>query len=488
MLIEDLIPNVNLENYKTEFKGIIKEGITDGRKEDKSEEGWLKEIAAFANTFGGDLYVGVNNKTHEIEALDHQTANQIALMVQRQVQAHLEPPIHYTIETISVPDTEPIRYVLVIHVRKSKYSPIILHMNGRGSIYVRRFGKASLATREEIRSMVLNSEDVSFDRMETDEIFHAEDFHTLFDFYARQNDGKQLIEKDLINIGFMTLDHHLRRGALLFRDDCKDNRTLVVCSQFPGISKGDDVFLATDEFKGNLIDCFLKAEQFVQNHSANGYIKTPTGRKDLVSYPKRSLEEGIVNALGHRNYFLEGSQIEINLFKDRLEIISPGSFIGGEPLIHETSLSKIPPLRRNELICAVFTLCKLMEHRGSGFDKIEEEYKPYGDKYVPFVDSDSESFFLTLPNLANPDGLLKDNESVKLHTIRPLKGRYDNAILSYCYNSGRTVEEIASHIGIKTSSYLRNTIIGNLVKQGYLIQQNSYPIRYQTMRSKVILD
>lgn len=64
MLLEELIPCVNIEDYQTEFKGIIKEGdSTDGKK---LEIGWLKELVAFANTNGGTLYVGVENNTHQI--------------------------------------------------------------------------------------------------------------------------------------------------------------------------------------------------------------------------------------------------------------------------------------------------------------------------------------------------------------------------------------------------------------------------------------
>lgn len=53
MLLEDLIPRVNIEDYRTEFKGIIKEGTDE--KGNKLEVGWLKELVAFANTDGGDI-------------------------------------------------------------------------------------------------------------------------------------------------------------------------------------------------------------------------------------------------------------------------------------------------------------------------------------------------------------------------------------------------------------------------------------------------
>ena len=80
---------------------------------------------------------------------------------------------------------------------------------------------------------------------------------------------------------------------------------------------------------------------------------------------------------------------EINLFNNRLEIISPGSLVGSKWLKNEKDLASIPPLRRNEVICNVFYICKLMEKRGSGFDKIEEEYLPYDKKYRPYLNSNN---------------------------------------------------------------------------------------------------
>ena len=51
MLFEELVPNTNLEDYEVEFKGIINEGF-DNETKQRVENGWLKEIAAFANTCG----------------------------------------------------------------------------------------------------------------------------------------------------------------------------------------------------------------------------------------------------------------------------------------------------------------------------------------------------------------------------------------------------------------------------------------------------
>ncbi len=214
----------------------------------------------------------------------------------------------------------------------------------------------------------------------------------------------------MLNIVFFTLDGRLKNGALLFKDDCSGDRTLIECSHFPGISKGDNLFMASKRIAGNLLDEYEQIIDFVSSRSVNGFIKTETGRDDIVSYPRRSLSEGVANALGHRNYFISGSQIEINIYKDRLEIISPGSLTSKKWLHNEKRLSSIPSLRRNELICAVFSLCKIMDKKGSGFDKIETEYKRSGAAYYPYVSCDDSYFLLTLPDLAHPGGLIENSD------------------------------------------------------------------------------
>lgn len=492
MLIEELCPGINLEDENIEFKGILEEGEdfdSNGKKKERKEIGWLKVLASFANTWGGTLYVGVENNSHNIIPLDHNIFDRISLMVQRLIKQDIEPPISYKINKIEVPNTSPIRYLMTIVVEKSKYPPISLHESGKGTVYCRHFGKTSVATGEEIRAMVLNSESVTYDSIISESIFKKEDFKTLYDTYSRVHNGKELSIKELISIGFMLPDHRLSKGALLFKDNCSSSNTIINCTQFLGVSKGDDTFYATETFSGNLLSCYEKTINFVSNRIANGFIKKGDTRVELVSYPKRALMEAIINALGHRNYFINESQIEINLFKDRLEIISPGSLIGRQWLKHETNLSTLPPVRRNPIICNVFMILNLMEEKGSGFDKIVNEYKGYSNSYLPFADSDERSFTLTLADLTHPGGIIGNQENPLLHTSEDINVKNGLNILSYCYNKPRTVSQIAAFVGVESSTYFRKNILGELVKNGYLIEQNDqYPILFKTNPNKVIID
>ena len=483
MLIEELVPGINLETKNTEFKGLIDEGASDSGK--NREISWLKTLVGFANTEGGQLYIGVDNKSHQIVALDHETADKTILMIHRNIRERVEPAIDYEISSIPYPGSMPTRYVLKVSVPMSRNLPVSLHVNGLLGIYVRNFGQTTLATSEQIRELILLSDNLPYDQPITDQLFRWELFSKLKSRVAEF--GESLTEKELISIGFMNQNGQLSKGALLFSDQCNDIRTKVTASAWPGISKGSDVVLAAEEYIGNLLDVIRSSIQFIQNRSANGFRKEPDGRIAYISYPLRSITEGIVNAVGHRNYFIQGTQIEINLFQDRLEITSPGALLGVRELKKEKNISSIIPRRRNEVICAILEKCRYMEEKGSGFDKIEADYSGYGEDFLPYISADATSFTLTLPDLTKQGVFEKSSTQLReVYVESVLEGKNDMHILSFCYAKPRTVKEIAQEVHVQSSTYFRKLVLGRLVAQDLLLTlpQNG-TIQYQSNPEKV---
>lgn len=472
MLIEELLMGINVEDDTTEFKGIIEEGLDKSRNGKQKEIGWLKTLAAFANTAGGNLFVGVENNSHKILALDHTTADKVSLMIHRQIKERIEGQFSYKITALPVAGTSPVRYVLQISVQKSAIIPVTLHESGLLGIYVRNFGSTVLATPEQIRDMVLLSDNIPFDQPFTATIFDGSLFSTLCRVYT-ENTGSALTEKALISAGFMNEEKHLARGALLFLDACADARTKITAMLWPGTTKGSSVILASEEFKGNLLDAIMFSRRFIQNHSANGFKKQDALRSDYVSFPARSVTEGIVNAIAHRNYFIDGSQIEINVFKDRLEITSPGALLGVRELKKEKNIASIIPHRRNEVICAVLELCRYMESKGSGFDKIEQDYAGKEDNFQPYVSADSTSFTLVLPDLTFAGGVIGEDSIPTVYTGEILTTKHADKILSFCYVAKHSAKEIAEYLGIKPSTYFRKEILEPLVAKDLLLSDAS---------------
>ena len=483
MLIDELIPGINLETVNTEFKGIIEEGKT--KNEVKKEINWLKTFVAFANSEGGNIYIGVEDKTHKVVALTHDKADKVVLLIHRMIREKVTPTIKYTITPHAVPNISPTRYVLAIRVEKSRNLPVVLHEDGLLGIYVRDFGQTRIASTEEIRDLVLLSENVPYDKPFTDVDYRKTDFSKLFEM--AKDAGVSVTEKELISIGFMSAEKKLSEGALLFSDVYEGERTRMVVTKWPGTDKGSAIVEADEKIQGNLLNTVQQAVSFIQNHSANGYKKTDSGQEKYLSYPSRSVLEGLVNAIGHRNYFISGSQIEVNLFRDRLEILSPGSLLGVRELKKEKDISAIIPRRRNEVICGILSMLKLMENKGSGFDTIEKEYSVYGEMYRPYVSSDASSFTLCLPDVTFRGGPISDQiEEIQVHADGILTGKNDQRILSICYVESRDAKEIAAKIGISPSSYFRNNVLKRLVDEGYLLMvKDGNRMTYITNKRKV---
>lgn len=114
------------------------------------------------------------------------------------------------------------------------------------------------------------------------------------------------------------------------------------------------------------------------------------------------MEEGLVNALIHRNYLELGSEVHIDMYDDRLEIYSPGGLMDGVS-IKDMDLMNMASRRRNPVLADIFSRLKYMERRGSGFKKIMSAYKGhdgYTDGMDPTFSTPWDSFVLVLPKFS----------------------------------------------------------------------------------------
>ena len=98
------------------------------------------------------------------------------------------------------------------------------------------------------------------------------------------------------------------------------------------MNKADGVMEAMDdhEYSGSLLSLLSAAKLFVETNSKMMWRKKPGGRDEFPEYPRRAYEEGIVNALIHRDYLEVGSEVHIDIFDDRMEIFSPGGMPSGD--------------------------------------------------------------------------------------------------------------------------------------------------------------
>ena len=107
------------------------------------------------------------------------------------------------------------------------------------------------------------------------------------------------------------------------------------------------------------------------------------------------------NALAHRDYLIQGSEVHVDMYDDRMVIYSPGSMPEGR-LIQTMNLEDIPSVRRNPVIADIFAQLGYMERKGSGMGKIINPIKalPYfEERMFPSFFSDRAQFTVTFPNM-----------------------------------------------------------------------------------------
>lgn len=475
MLLDELIEDKFFETKTAEFKSELNP---------VKPISWLKTVDAFANCEGGTIYVGVNNETCELIGLKREGVDFQVQTFIKTVKEHFQSIPTYSFKyTKFRNENDEERFLLEIKIEESKAKPIVLTYDGIPSIYVRDEGRTSSATSEQIRQMVLSTSSIDFDCIETDIPYNKDHFKLLFATFKEKHKGEELTEKILRSENFYSDKSFLYKGSLLFKDDFVGQETKTVCIKWNGINKGDSTYLNEQEFSGNILQNIESVIDYIERNSDSGFLKEDRGRKTIYSYPKRSLFEGMINAYAHKDYFIANSEIHVNLFKDRLEITSPGSLVNGETFYRNENLIEIDPVRRNDKICAILKILLLMEKNGTGFSKIEDDYSSFGKKYAPLITSNKMSFTLTLPNLLSPTGIINE-DTTDLPLFYENKGeekKNDKTILSYCYYSPKTLEEIANILSVKVSSYLRNDIKNRLVNNGLLLEgKNRNAITYKT--------
>ena len=451
--------------FKEEFETVTNEFKRFLNEDGKALE-WLKTVAAFSNTEGGTLYVGVEDQGYEPIGLDKKSVDRQVQLFSRLVKEHIRPEPLYKVAYLPLGED---RYAIEFSIALAPSRPVVLSYGGNGSIFVRKEGSNRLATTEEIQRMALSCVYTEYDEGYSSQTFRAEDFTRMYETYERLL-GKKLTEKELYSVGFFDANKTLRRASLLFSDHYEGEETALAITNFIGLGKGGDVFLAEPLFKGNILDGIALVQERFRKNSKSVYVKTGKGGKDFLSYPEKAVTEAIVNAYAHKNYLLAGDQIEVNFYLDRAEIVSPGSAVARSAFHKKKDLSSLIPLRRNPFICEVLSLLHLMERKGSGFDKVEKDYSAFPPAFQPFASSDEASFSLTLPDLSYPYGVAdEDNADIDLvYPSLPGEKPHTKEILSYCYFRRRSISEIASFLGIAVSSYLRSGVLGELVKKGLL--------------------
>ena len=146
----------------------------------------------------------------------------------------------------------------------------------------------------------------------------------------------------------------------------------IQCALFKGNDR--DVFIDKKEFEGPIYEQLSDAFQFILKHINIGAEVNGLYSKDVYELPIKSIRELVANAVIHRSYLVE-SKIQISIFDDRIEVVSPGMLYGRMDIVTmKTGRSKC----RNQAIADMFQYMHIVEAWGTGIPRIIKSCKQYG--------------------------------------------------------------------------------------------------------------
>lgn len=364
-----------------DFKEQLEDKITFGKTiknfAPKYDE-LAKDVVAFANKKGGFLFIGIEDKSKEINTEFKYTDKKIFELI-RQIQDRTVPSITLTPHKLKVNNTEllvlEIPFTTQLH-RTSKGEYVIRSNDGNRSIE-----SYEMATIQAEKGLIVYDQktwDLPFISKETDKqgnpIPGWQDIDKTRDLFLRiqkekpqspylKNNSPEFTE----TLGLIKEENGKSlptTTGILFIGNQKALKE-VPYNQIKYIRYYEDGTYTPFEYSGNLIEiadaCFqqLKSETKVKEFHFGLF------REYIEDYPDVVLRELLINAIAHRDYSRQ-QIIEIRKYPNYLEFESPGHFPQG---IDETNfLRKTNP--RNPGIMDVLREINYAEKAGSGFDKI----------------------------------------------------------------------------------------------------------------------
>lgn len=138
----------------------------------------------------------------------------------------------------------------------------------------------------------------------------------------------------------------------------------ILAGRFPGASLSGSYI--KQDIAGNLPDQLKQAEEFIRANLKTVVRLVGLRHQESMEYPFEAVRELLVNAVAHRDYNLQGDNIHLNIFANRLEISSPGTLPG--PVTLKNLLEA--RFARNAVISQVLSDLGFVERLGYGLDRV----------------------------------------------------------------------------------------------------------------------
>jgi len=392
-------------------------------------------LAAMANSQGGTVLMGVAGPTATpVGVRDTETT------IDRVLQAALsiEPPL-----IIPLPRVMLLKGQSIVIVSIPQGMPHVYSFDGR---YLQRQGENNVPLKPiELRRLIIERGEASFETEAAPNASLDDMNWEKAEAYAASLSGlgESDTRKLLIKRGCLVMENDKLRpthaGILLFGKDPQHHirGAEITAARFAGDTMSDT--FSRQDILGTLPDQIRRAETFLVDHLRKGvHIRHTMAREENFEYPLEAARELVVNAVAHRDYSINGDGIRLFIFRDHMEIASPGGLPG------PVTIDNIKDERfsRNPVIVQVLSDMGFIERLGYGVDRVIDLMRQQKLR-APEFEETAGGFRVLLHN-QNVD--TKNEESAGDVNVSRFNGEYNGveinprqeAALIYLHTPGNT--------------------------------------------------
>lgn len=149
----------------------------------------------------------------------------------------------------------------------------------------------------------------------------------------------------------------------------------AIFSAYPGRDRTDPV-ARRFEIAGTLLDQARRLGELLEAEAVTLFDKTNLEEPNAEKYPRRALQEAMVNALAHRDYELV-DPARFTSYTDRIEVVSPGPLPIGVTL-EDLRTRTVTPRWRNQALAWFLARLQLAQAEGQGIQTIRRSMKAAG--------------------------------------------------------------------------------------------------------------
>ncbi|MCF0195292.1 MAG: putative DNA binding domain-containing protein [Bacteroidaceae bacterium] len=290
-----------------------------------------QEIVAFANSHGGVILFGIEDKTGELIGLTYQQLQATSLELGNTANEQVKPAIYIETEVVKAND----KLCLVCHVEEGRNKP---YKTSSGEIWVKQGAdKRRVTENSEILSLFQDSgnyhaeeQGVLGTSIGDLEMAYLRNYYQMV-YGKAVEDFNQPLEGMLKSIGVMAPNGELTRAGLLYFGKFPqqyEHSFKIKAVAFVGNSIGGKEYIDSRDIVGTLPMMFREGMTFLRSilrHTQNEQSFNSIG---VLEIPEIVLEELLQNALVHID-LLHPAAIRLLVFENRIEIINPGRLYGG---------------------------------------------------------------------------------------------------------------------------------------------------------------